>query len=301
MVISGRTIRLALCAALCAAGLAAAAAAEAAEQSAIGALGTLRPRSGLVPVAGRAGEVIAAIPVAVGDKVAAGAVLAAYGDRDRLGLEARLIRAELEELEGNTARDLATQDLAVAKAREDEKRAAASLSSYRQISANAQVASVRIERENAVADARHGVRTAIAARDKIATKAKLARALILLRLERAEMNLKGADLLAPFAGTVVDVHKGVGEAAGGPVVTLADLSRMQVVSEVYEGDLARVAVGNAATATAKALAKPLSGKVARIGRLINADSKVAKVWIDLDAPDPAARYIGMEVNVSIVP
>jgi multidrug efflux pump subunit AcrA (membrane-fusion protein) len=292
---------LALCAALCAAGLAAAVPARAAEPGAIGALGTLQPGSGLVPLNGRAGEVIAAIPVAVGDVVAAGAVIASYADRDRLELDVRQIRAELEELEGNGARDLTTQDLAVAKAREDQKRAEASLSNYRQISANAQVASVRAERENAVADARHGVRSALAARDKIETRTRLARTLIQLRLERAEMNLKGADLRAPFAGTVIEIHKGVGEAAGGPVLTLADLSRMQVACDVYEGDLSRVAVGRPATVTAKALAKPLSGKVARLGRRINADSKVAKVWIDLDAPEPAAHYIGMEVNVSIVP
>jgi multidrug efflux pump subunit AcrA (membrane-fusion protein) len=48
-----------------------------------------------------------------------------------------------------------------------------------------------------------------------------------------------------------------------------------------------------------ALGAPLSGEVERIGRTVDPVNRLAKVWVKLDNPTPADRYIGMQVDVRI--
>ena len=79
-------------------------------------------------------------------------------------------------------------------------------------------------------------------------------------LRAAELSLRQAesafDLEAPFPGTVVEIHVNPGEpvAAFQPVVTLADLSDLQVVTtDLSEIDVTRLAVGQQANIVFDAL------------------------------------------------
>ena len=90
------------------------------------------------------------------------------------------------------------------------------------------------------------------------------------------------------------------EVGSGPVLVLGDTSRMRVVAEVYETDIGEVSVGQSATVSSRALLKPISGRVARVGSMVfkndvlnvdpaaRADARVVEVWIDLD-PLPLAE------------
>lgn len=277
------------------------AATQPAEKGAIGALATLQPKSGMVQLTGKPGHGIAALPVETGMEVKQGDLIAVYDNRDDLALQVRLIEAELAELEGNHQRDEALQQLQIASANEDLKQKLASLERYQQLNKTSQVDAVLVERRSAIESARYAMRIAQAEKARLATRNAAAIAKAKIRLELARNAVSQAELRSPISGTIMKLHKNVGEASDGPIVTLADLTRMQAVGDVYEGDLARVKVGQSVEAKANALTQPLAGKVVLIGREVKAESRVAKVWIDLADSAVASRYIGMEVNVTIRP
>jgi HlyD family secretion protein len=95
------------------------------------------------------------------------------------------------------------------------------------------------------------------------------------------------------------------------VLVLGDTSRMRVVAEVYETDIAEVSVGQAATVSSRALRNPISGRVARLGNMVSkndvlnvdpaarADARVVEVWIDLDPLPLAERLSNLTVDVLI--
>ena len=86
---------------------------------------------------------------------------------------------------------------------------------------------------------------------------------------------------------------------------------MRVVAEVYETDIAQVNVGQTASISSRALAKPIGGRVARIGNMIfkndvlnvdpaaRADARIVEVWIDLDPFPLAERLTNLTVDVLI--
>lgn len=121
---------------------------------------------------------------------------------------------------------------------------------------------------------------------------------------------------APTAGRVIDVAVREGEIVGQrPIMRLADVSRMQIVAEVYESDVRRIRIGQRAEARSHALdGRVLAGRVAGIGTLVSpnrqqelgmpatAERRVVEVRIDLDDPaDPAAAgLINLQVDVDFL-
>jgi HlyD family secretion protein len=89
------------------------------------------------------------------------------------------------------------------------------------------------------------------------------------QLALAETRAKRLTLYAPIDGRVLNVRVQPGEEVGsGPVLVLGDTSRMRVVAEVYETDIGEVSVGQSATVSSRALLKPISGRVARVGSMV---------------------------------
>jgi RND family efflux transporter MFP subunit len=136
-------------------------------------------------------------------------------------------------------------------------------------------------------------------------------------LDEARALLGYATVRAPFAGTLLRKFKEVGEGVAvdglaDPLFRLADLSRMKVVAEVPEGDIAGVRAGQAATVTADAYAdERFAATVARVGMAVGRkrlrsddprtriDEKVIEVELAL-AADPRLRS-GMTVTVVFDP
>jgi HlyD family secretion protein len=107
-------------------------------------------------------------------------------------------------------------------------------------------------------------------------------------LDLAKQNVTNAKIVAPFDGTVVWLGPHLGESAApnAPMVTLADLSRMQVQIGVDENTVAQLKVGQSATITADALpGKTLTGHVSKIGLLATTTAGIINlpVTIDVDA------------------
>ena len=119
-------------------------------------------------------------------------------------------------------------------------------------------------------------------------------------VEIAREKLGRSILHAPRDGTILEIKQREGETTGdGPFITMADLSTMYVLGEVFEGDILKVSPGLRATVTSNALPTPLRGHVESVGRFVSEQTKVAQVRIILEISDVAAKLINLEVNISI--
>jgi HlyD family secretion protein len=143
-------------------------------------------------------------------------------------------------------------------------------------------------------------------------QAEVPLASIARQIALADARAKRLTLVAPIDGRILNVLVKPGEAiTTGPILAMGDTDRMRTVAEVYETDIARVKVGQAARVSSRALAKPISGKVVRIGNMIfkndilnvdpaaRADARVVEVWIDLDDPAATERLTNLTVDVRI--
>ncbi|MCC6455309.1 MAG: HlyD family efflux transporter periplasmic adaptor subunit [Caldilineaceae bacterium] len=141
------------------------------------------------------------------------------------------------------------------------------------------------------------------ARDEEIAAAEAAVAEAQATLTHAEADLAMSQLLAPFAGTVtaIEVNSGEMVQVGQVVLTIADLSHMQVeTTDLSERDVVRVAAGQPVVVFVKALNRETPGRVARVSpqaTVIGGDV-VYTVVIDLDEQPPDLRW-GMSVEVEI--
>ncbi len=91
-------------------------------------------------------------------------------------------------------------------------------------------------------------------------------------------------LRAPLSGVVADKHATVGEVVGSDsqMFTVADLSRLWIILDLFESDLSRVQVGNPAIIETQAYPGRLfEGKVGYIGALVDTMSRTVKVRVEL--------------------
>jgi HlyD family secretion protein len=125
-----------------------------------------------------------------------------------------------------------------------------------------------------------------------------------LNLDKASSNLENAQLVAPFAGTVVAVNVASGDAvpSGEVALVLATLDRLQARTvDLTELDVARVDEGQEAVVTVDALPDvELQGHVTSIG-LQSVDYRgdvTYPVTVELDEAAPELRW-GMTAVVEI--
>jgi cobalt-zinc-cadmium efflux system membrane fusion protein len=93
-----------------------------------------------------------------------------------------------------------------------------------------------------------------------------------------------ATIRAPISGTVVEKLISPGQllqAGTTACFTVADLSRMWVMANVFESDLAFVAPGDKAQITGTALPQPLSGTAAYVSALVDPSTRATGVRIDV--------------------
>ncbi len=269
-------------------------------QGELGAIGRLTPKNGIVGLSGTPGSPVGEILVAPDDRVKRGDVLMVLGNKALLETERALAAIEREAAERTGIDAIEVQKLVVNNARKRHERAKAELAQYRKLGPNAIVERELQRREYDVAETKRGIVLERARlktlRNELPFKIKSAEA----RLEAATARLRAAELTAPSDGTILEVRKRVGEhLRGDPAILLADLDNMYVTADVYEGDVLKIEPGMRASAKSSALPAPLAGVVERIERIVNTDSKLAKVLIKLDSSEIAGKVVGMEVQVTI--
>ncbi len=145
------------------------------------------------------------------------------------------------------------------------------------------------ERENAQAQAD--------AASADADRAAALQALVALHMDtrmiadvRAGKMLSGGQgvIRAPIAGTVVEKSIAPGQtlAAGtSPCFTIADTSRMWVMTHVFGDDSTRVQDGDAATIDTGDGGKPIAGTVTNVGAVVDPDTRSVNARVRVDNPD----------------
>ncbi len=129
-----------------------------------------------------------------------------------------------------------------------------------------------------------------------------------LRASEQELRLLGVDrnhpsdttrVYAPISGIVVAQNTTAAGAAGinlagtGGSLTIADLSHVWVVCDVYENDLASIKLGETADIRLNAFPdRPLTGTISDIGAILDPSIRTAKVRIQVANPGNFMR-IGM--------
>lgn len=133
-------------------------------------------------------------------------------------------------------------------------------------------------------------------------------------LERARMDLGRAEVRAPIAGTILNIHATPGQRPPAEgIMEMGDTTQMMAEVEIWQDRIASVALGQPVEIVADALGRSLRGTVESIGLTVgrqglisddaaaNSDSRVIRVLVALDAESSvvAARYTNLEAVARI--
>jgi Cu(I)/Ag(I) efflux system membrane fusion protein len=110
----------------------------------------------------------------------------------------------------------------------------------------------------------------------------------LARLQRSGVAKRTLTLTAPIGGTVMDkpALQGLHFGAGDMLYRIVDLSTVWLLADVFEQDLAQIRPGQTATITVQAYpGRVFEGRVAFVYPTVNAQTRTAKVRIEVPNPD----------------
>jgi HlyD family secretion protein len=239
----------------------------------VAARGRLKPKNGVIRVAGPSDfvTVVARLMIEEGDHVEPGQTI-----------------AEMDTLQARTARvvriqaQITAQQASIVRLEAEARNARAQFDRFLGLSKQGIVSASEGDywtTQVDVADAR--VQQA---------RAELASGRADLRSAQAERDM--SVVRAPIRGQVLKIHARPGEKIGPDgIAELATTDAMYAVAEVYETDITRVKVGQRARVRSPALARDLEGTVERVGL------KVGK--LDALGTDPAAKTDARVVEVEI--
>jgi HlyD family secretion protein len=133
-------------------------------------------------------------------------------------------------------------------------------------------------------------------------------------LARARLDMARALVVAPIAGTILDIHATAGQRPPSEgIMELGDVSQMMAEVEIYQDRIGSVRTGQPVELAAEALGQTLRGTVESIGLTVgrqglisddaaaNTDARVIRVLVRLDAPSSrvASGYTNLEVVARI--
>ena len=133
-------------------------------------------------------------------------------------------------------------------------------------------------------------------------------------LTRTRNDLARAHVVAPIAGTILDIHATPGQRPPTDgIMEMGNTRKMMAEAEIYQDRIALIAPGQPVELASMALGVTLQGKVASLGLTVgrqgllsddtaaNTDARVVKVLIELDPASSAiaARYTNLQVIARI--
>ena len=133
-------------------------------------------------------------------------------------------------------------------------------------------------------------------------------------VKQFEADLAVTEIRSPSAATVLRVHTRAGEKVGDQgVVSIGDIDQMYAIAEVYEADLARLAIGQSARVRIPTLKLEVAGTIERLGFVVqrkdvfnidpvaDTDARVVEVWVKLssDVPQAVRQLSNARVEVII--
>jgi HlyD family secretion protein len=178
----------------------------------------------------------------------------------------------------------------------------------------ARAAAVRLAAERAQAEAELDTLLSSRPEDIALAQARLAAAQAALAKARADAEL--SRVRAPFAGTILRIIARPGDQVGNDgLLEIGDLTRMDVVADVYETDVGRLRIGAPAEIVVPGEARRFGATLREIGLTVRrvtqantdpvaaVDSRTVEVRLALDEAGSAAlrRRSNMQVQVAIRP
>ncbi|MBP9185384.1 MAG: HlyD family efflux transporter periplasmic adaptor subunit [Fuscovulum sp.] len=133
-------------------------------------------------------------------------------------------------------------------------------------------------------------------------------------LTRTRLDLARSEVVAPIAGTILDIHATPGQRPPGEgIMEMGDTSQMMAEVEIWQDRIASVREGQPVELVAAALGSTLQGRVDAIGLTVgrqglisddaaeNKDARVIRVLVALDPPSSAlaARFTNLELIARI--
>jgi RND family efflux transporter MFP subunit len=145
---------------------------------------------------------------------------------------------------------------------------------------NAQLLAKGFISQNALDGAQSGLDAAVGTRDAAAAA-----------LELARKSLADSIVTAPMAGTVAERFAQAGEKlpVDGKILSLVDLSSIELEVPIPADEIAQVAVGQRAEFGPEGIPVRRSGKVVRISPATTSGSRSVLVYVAVERPDAALR------------
>ena len=221
----------------------------------------------LLPVAGR----VVAVLAKVGDSVEGGQPVLAVDSPDADAAIAAALQAEAAERQAQAA--LGKSDADLARTTELYEHHAVAQKDL-------------LGAQNDQAQARAALETARAALQQTRRKLEL------LDLKLSGESRQLVRVRAPISGKVLEVNVAPGEYrndTGTALMTIADLSRVWIASDVPESAIRFIHVGERVTITMVAYpTEELEGRVARIADVLDPQTRTVKVYVDM--ANPGGRF-----------
>lgn len=268
----------------------------AARPEGVGALGRVEPRSRVIDLshdAGPEGARIGELLVAESQTVKKGDVIAIFSDYRRKKAKLDSAKAKIPMLKSRIEAEHANEQFAA----RDYERA-------RKLVKSSTISKARFD------EAERNLRGSKATIASLEAELTATEADLVL----AEKELEQSTLLSPIDGTILKIKAWPGErVTDAGVVEIADLTRMDVVAEIYERDMARVKIGQKAEINVPGMGEPFYGTVRELGYVVrkndlndtdplaDRDNRVIEVRITLDAgkEDILKHLIYMQVDVRL--
>jgi HlyD family secretion protein len=278
------------------------------------AIGKIEPLS-KVQVKSKANGIIKALLVDVGDKVAAGQILAEL-DKESLQAQVREAKATLEAAQANLQMAIAAEAKARIEAanpelefaRRDHTRLEAlfaqKIASQQQLDDAKKLLEITQNRQRLLEAAVESATAQVAqARAQVAAATAA--------LDRADENLSYATIRSPIAGLVLTRDTEVGDAvssilnlgsAATLIMTLGDLSTVYVEGKVDEADVGKIAVGlPVRTAIESFPGEKFEGAVTRVAPMGKEENNVTTFAVRVSISNPQGKLrVNMSANAELV-
>jgi HlyD family secretion protein len=117
----------------------------------------------------------------------------------------------------------------------------------------------------------------------------------------AEAQLSYSEIRSPITGVITDraVYEGEIAAAGSPLFTVMDVSKVVARANIPQSQAAFLKVGDTATVTQTDSSEEVPGKVIVVSPAVDPNSTTVQVWVEMDNPRERLKP-GATVHVAIV-
>jgi HlyD family secretion protein len=121
------------------------------------------------------------------------------------------------------------------------------------------------------------------------------------KYEGASAQLSYSEIRSPLDGVVTDrpLYPGEMAAAGTPLLTVMDISRVTARAHIPQSDAALLKVGDHATIAVPGQEEPVEGKVSLVSPALDPNSTTVEIWVEAKNPKKTLRP-GSSVRLSMV-